>query len=83
MREQGMQVDGYDGELLRLAEDLGHRLLPAFDTPTGIPYGSINLKHGVAHDETTVRPSHPPPPPPPPAAAAAAAAIASVLYTLE
>lgn len=25
----------YRGELLTLAEDLGRRLLPAFDTPTG------------------------------------------------
>lgn len=30
-----MQVDLYDNELLRLAEDLGRRMLPAFDTPTG------------------------------------------------
>lgn len=32
---QGMHVDQYDNELLRLAEDLGRRMLPAFDTPTG------------------------------------------------
>lgn len=28
---------GYDGSLLRLAKDLGDRLLPAFRTPTGTP----------------------------------------------
>ena len=28
-------------------------MLPAFDTPTGIPYGSINLRHGVAEGEST------------------------------
>ena len=33
----------YDGELLDYARELGDRLLPAFDTPTGIPYGRINL----------------------------------------
>jgi len=44
----------YHDELLTLAEDLGQRLLPAFDTPTGMPYGSVNLKRGVQPDETTV-----------------------------
>ena len=42
----------YDGGLLVLAKDLGERLLPAFDTPTGIPVGSINLRYGVSPDET-------------------------------
>jgi ER degradation enhancer, mannosidase alpha-like 2 len=49
---QGNRV--YNGELLDLAEDLGSRLLPAFDTPTGIPYGSINLRHGIASNESSV-----------------------------
>ncbi|GJJ07502.1 hypothetical protein Clacol_001704 [Clathrus columnatus] len=31
----------YKGELLRLAYDLGNRLLPAFKTPTGIPYARV------------------------------------------
>ena len=37
----------YDGQLLRLALDLGQRLLPAFYTPTGIPYPRVNLRHGI------------------------------------
>ena len=37
----------YDGQLLRLAMDLGKRLLPAFYTPTGIPYPRVNLRHGI------------------------------------
>ncbi|KAJ0183859.1 hypothetical protein K1T71_000282 [Dendrolimus kikuchii] len=37
----------YNGELLVLAEDLGKRLLPAFNTSTGIPHGKINLRHGI------------------------------------
>ena len=44
----------YDGLLLDLAHDLGKRLLPAFDTKTGIPYGTVNLLHGIPHGETTV-----------------------------
>jgi hypothetical protein len=42
----------YDGFLLDLALDLGVRLLPAFNTNTGIPYGTINLKKGVPLGET-------------------------------
>lgn len=50
----GLQIDSYEDELLHLAEDLGKRLLPAFETPTGIPYGSVNLLHGVNDDESKV-----------------------------
>ncbi len=35
-----------DARLLSLAEDLGNRLLPAFDSPTGMPYMYVNLKTG-------------------------------------
>lgn len=34
----------YNNELLNLAQDLGQRFLPAFDTPTGLPYAWVNLK---------------------------------------
>jgi len=37
----------YDGQLLRLATDLADRLMPAFQTPTGLPYPRVNLRHGV------------------------------------
>jgi mannosidase alpha-like ER degradation enhancer 2 len=35
-----------DRRLLNLAEDLGNRLLPVFDSPTGLPYRYVNLKTG-------------------------------------
>ncbi|KAJ7095302.1 alpha mannosidase-like protein [Mycena belliarum] len=41
----------YRGELLAMAHDLGKRLLPAFSTPTGLPYARINLRHGVMKGE--------------------------------
>lgn len=44
----------YDGFLLQLAKDIGERLLPAFETRTGIPYGTVNLLHGIPKGETTV-----------------------------
>eukprot|EP00903_Cladosiphon_okamuranus_P007652 g7420.t1 len=42
----------YNGELLSLAHDLGKRLLPAFDTPLGIPVHRVNLKKGIPRGET-------------------------------
>ncbi|KAH8351271.1 hypothetical protein KR084_003772, partial [Drosophila pseudotakahashii] len=42
------------GPLLRLAEDVARRLLPAFDTSTGMPYGTVNLRYGVPKGETSV-----------------------------
>src|SRR5688572_836848 len=35
-----------DKRSLTLAEDLGRRLLPVFDSPTGMPYRYVNLKTG-------------------------------------
>ncbi|KAF9141365.1 alpha mannosidase-like protein [Mortierella sp. GBA39] len=47
------QVKGYKGELLVMAEDLGKRLMKAFEnSPTGIPYARVNLRKGVLRRET-------------------------------
>jgi mannosidase alpha-like ER degradation enhancer 1 len=35
-----------------MAVDLGWRLLPAFDTDTGLPYHRVNLRHGVEPGES-------------------------------
>ncbi len=35
-----------DKRFLNLAEDLGRRLLPVFESPTGMPYRYVNLKTG-------------------------------------
>ncbi|ONI26473.1 hypothetical protein PRUPE_1G027300 [Prunus persica] len=50
----GMKIPTYNNELLNLAEDLARRLLPAFDTPSGIPFGSVNLMHGVDEHESKI-----------------------------
>lgn len=42
------------GPLLTLAVDAAERLLPAFHTPTGMPYGTVNLRYGVPPSETPV-----------------------------
>ncbi|CAE6542789.1 unnamed protein product [Rhizoctonia solani] len=48
----GFGIPWYNDELLSLAYDLGKRLLPAFETTTGIPFARINLRHGVPKTET-------------------------------
>src|SRR6266576_1483223 len=42
-----------DKRLLHLAEDLGNRLLPAFNSPTGLPYVYVNLRTGQVRDPVT------------------------------
>lgn len=42
------------GPLLDLAERFAQKLLPAFNTETGMPYGTVNLKYGVNRYETPV-----------------------------
>lgn len=46
------QLDG-DKRFLDLAVDLGDRLMPVFDTPTGIPYRMVNLKTGKIEGNVT------------------------------
>jgi mannosidase alpha-like ER degradation enhancer 2 len=42
-----------DRHLLSLAEDLGNRLLPVFNSPTGLPYVYVNLRTGQTRDPVT------------------------------
>jgi hypothetical protein len=42
-----------DKRLLDLADDLGNRLLPVFNSPTGLPYVYVNLKTGQVRDTKT------------------------------
>jgi mannosidase alpha-like ER degradation enhancer 1 len=39
---QPFHLPWYRGELLTMAHDLGQRLLPAFATPTGLPYARVS-----------------------------------------
>jgi glycosyl hydrolase family 47 len=42
-----------DKRLLTLADDLGTRLLPVFNSTTGMPYVEVNLKTGAVRGEET------------------------------
>jgi mannosidase alpha-like ER degradation enhancer 2 len=48
----GYQETG-DKRLLELADDLGGRLLPAFGSPTGMPYVYVNLHSGAVRGAQT------------------------------
>ncbi|KAJ4894195.1 hypothetical protein Rs2_20989 [Raphanus sativus] len=56
IRVVGGLLSSYDlsGDKIFLdkAKDIADRLLPAWDTPSGIPYNFINLRHGNAHNPT-------------------------------
>lgn len=43
------ELDG-DKKFLALATDLGNRLMPAFNTPTGMPYRYVHLQTGKTRD---------------------------------
>ncbi|XP_014463685.3 ER degradation-enhancing alpha-mannosidase-like protein 3 isoform X1 [Alligator mississippiensis] len=47
LKVQGERLQWYKDELLHLARDLGYRLLPAFNTTSGLPYPRVNLRYGV------------------------------------
>lgn len=49
---EGVNVKQYQGRMLELALDLSKRLLPAFNTPTGLPYARVNLRRGVEKGES-------------------------------
>lgn len=42
-----------DKRLLKLAEDLGNRLLPVFESPTSLPYRYVNLRTGKVRGNVT------------------------------
>ncbi|ELW69736.1 ER degradation-enhancing alpha-mannosidase-like 3 [Tupaia chinensis] len=51
LREKGEYMQWYNDELLHMAKQLGYKLLPAFNTTSGLPYPRINLKFGIRKPE--------------------------------
>lgn len=47
LRQRGERMLWYRDELLHMAVELGHRLLPAFNTTSGLPYPKVNLRYGI------------------------------------
>ncbi|CAH0546636.1 unnamed protein product [Brassicogethes aeneus] len=50
LQQRDSVMPWYKGELLAMAKDVGFRLMPAFNTTTGIPYSRVNLKYGIKSD---------------------------------
>lgn len=51
--DRPVDVKRYAPKILDLAIDLAQRLLPAFKSPTGLPYARVNLRRGVERGEST------------------------------
>ncbi|KAI2651491.1 ER degradation-enhancing alpha-mannosidase 3 isoform X1 [Labeo rohita] len=47
LKQRGEKMQWYRDELLHMAKELGYRLLPAFNTTSGLPYPRVNLRYGV------------------------------------
>ncbi|XP_041049029.1 ER degradation-enhancing alpha-mannosidase-like protein 3 isoform X1 [Carcharodon carcharias] len=47
LKSHGNKMTWYKDELLHMARDVGYRLLPAFNTTSGLPYPRVNLKYGI------------------------------------
>ncbi|KAJ3599464.1 hypothetical protein NHX12_033425 [Muraenolepis orangiensis] len=52
LKERGHHMLWYQDELLHMAKELGFRLLPAFNTSSGLPFPRVNLKYGVLGPES-------------------------------
>ena len=59
LKKRGERMLWYQDELLHMAKELGHRLLPAFNTSSGLPYPRVRhllrARPGLAGDEPTGR----------------------------
>lgn len=42
LKEKGEHMQWYNGELLHMAKELGYKLLPAFNTTSGLPYPRVS-----------------------------------------
>lgn len=51
IQKKAQVMPWYKGELLEMARDLGYRLLPAFNTSTGIPHARVNLRYGMKDEQ--------------------------------
>lgn len=49
LKEGGQNMQWYQDELLHMAKDLGLRLLPAFNTSSGLPYPRVRNTHKHTH----------------------------------
>ena len=41
LKNDGLAMQWYNDELLDMSKDIGERLMPAFNTTTGIPYPKV------------------------------------------
>lgn len=51
LKEGGQNMQWYQDELLHMAKDLGLRLLPAFNTSSGLPYPRVRNTQTQMHTQ--------------------------------
>lgn len=65
LKERGEHMQWYQDELLHMAKDLGLRLLPAFNTSSGLPYPRVRQnteKHRssvISHNKAAIKAKYP------------------------
>lgn len=47
LKDKGEYMQWYNGELLHMAKELGYKLLPAFNTTSGLPYPRVSSVHSA------------------------------------
>lgn len=47
LKEGGEHMQWYQDELLHMAKDVGLRLLPAFNTSSGLPYPRVRHRYTI------------------------------------
>lgn len=47
LKEKGEYMQWYNNELLQMAKQLGYKLLPAFNTTSGLPYPRVSISKYV------------------------------------
>lgn len=50
LKEKGEYMQWYNGELLHMAKELGYKLLPAFNTTSGLPYPRVSCLVSAIQD---------------------------------
>ena len=50
LKEKGEYMQWYNGELLHMAKELGYKLLPAFNTTSGLPYPRVSALVSAIHN---------------------------------
>ena len=52
LKQRKVDMKQHQPRMLEMALDMADRLMPAFETATGMPYARVNLRYGVEYGES-------------------------------